>query len=53
MLIVINVYRQYAWTIASKNKTGTSHTEAFIKIIKLSKRKPDFLLVDMDDKFYK
>ena len=43
ILVVIDNFSKYGWTIPLKNKYGQSITDAFSQIIKTSKRKPNLL----------
>ena len=51
ILVVIDNFSKYGWTIPLKNKYAQSITDAFSQIIKTSKRKPDLLETD-DGKEY-
>ena len=46
ILVVIDNFSKYGWTIPFKNKYGQSITDAFSQIIKTSKRKPNLLETD-------
>ena len=46
ILVVIDNFSKYGWTIPLKNKYGQSITDAFSQIIKTSKRKPNPLETD-------
>ena len=47
ILVVIDNFSKYGWTIPLKNKYATTVKEAFEQIIKTSKRKPN--LIETDD----
>ena len=51
ILVVIDNFSKFGWTIPLKNKYGQSITYAFSQIIKTSKRKPNLLETD-DGKEY-
>ena len=51
ILVVIDNFSKYGWTIHLKNKYVQSITDAFSKIIKLSNREPNLLETD-DGKEY-
>ena len=51
ILVVVDNFSKYGWTIPLKNKYGQSITDAFSQIIKTSKRKPNLLETD-DGKEY-
>ena len=51
-LCVIDLYGKYAFVISLKDKKGISITNAFDKIIKQSKRKPNKIWVDQGSEFY-
>ena len=52
LLCVIDVYSKYAWVIPIKDKKGATITNAFKKILKESKRKPNKIWVDKGSEFY-
>ena len=52
ILNIIDVFSKHAWCIPLKDKTGTSITEAFEKVVKSSKRKPQKLWVNQGSEFY-
>ena len=52
LLCAIDLYSKYAFVIPLKNKKGISITNAFDKIIKQSKRKPNKIWVDQGSEFY-
>ena len=47
ILVVIDKFSKFGWTVLLKNKYAQSITDAFSKIIKISRRKPN--LFEMDD----
>ena len=51
ILVVIDNFSKFGWTIPSKNKYAQSITDAFSQIIKTSRRKPNLLETD-DGKEY-
>ena len=51
ILVVIDNFSKFGWTIPLKNKYAQSITDAFSQIIKTSKRKPNLLETD-DGKEY-
>ena len=51
ILVVIDNFNRFGWTIHLKNKYVQSITDAFSQIVKISKRKPNLLETD-DDKEY-
>ena len=51
ILVVIDNFSKFGWTIPLKNKYGQSITDAFSQIIKTSRRKPNLLETD-DGKEY-
>ena len=51
-LCAINLYSKYAFVIPLKDKKGISIVNAFDKIIKQSKRKPNKIWVDQGSEFY-
>ena len=51
ILVVIDNFSNFGWTIPLKNKYGQSITDAFSQIIKTSRRKPNLLETD-DGKEY-
>ena len=52
LLCAIDLYSKYALVISLKDKKGISITNAFDKIIKQSKRKPNKIWVDQGSEFY-
>ena len=52
LLCAIDLYSKYAFVIPLKGKKGISITNAFDKIIKQSKRKPNKIWVDQGSEFY-
>ena len=52
LLCVIDLYSKYAFVIPLKDKKGISITNAFDKIIKQFKRKPNKLWVDQGSEFH-
>jgi len=52
ILVVIDIFSRYAWTIKLKTKTGKETAEAFESIIKNAKAKPWALWVDQGKEFY-
>ena len=52
LLCVIDIFSKYAWVAPLKDKKGISIVNAFQKILKESKRKPNKLWVDKGDEFY-
>ena len=52
LLCVIDLFIKYAFAIPLKDKKGTSIVNAFTKIIKQSKRKPNKIWVDQGSEFY-
>ena len=51
LLCAIDLYSKYAFVISLKDKKGISITNAFDKIIKQSKRKPNKIWVDQGSEF--
>ena len=51
ILVVVDIFSKFGWTIPSKNKYAQSITDAFSQIVKSSKRKPNLLETD-DGKEY-
>ena len=51
LLNVIDCFSKYVWCVALKEKTGSSVTDAFVQILKKSKRKPSLLHADMGKEF--
>ena len=51
ILVVIDTFSKFVWTIPLKNKYAQSITDAFSQIVKSSKRKPNLLETD-DSKEY-
>ena len=52
LIFAIDLYSKYAFVISLKGKKGISITNAFDKIIKQSKRKPNKIWVDQGGEFY-
>ena len=52
LLCAIDLYRKYAFVVPLKDKKGISIVNAFDKIIKQSKRKPNKIWVDQGSEFY-
>ena len=52
LLCVIDLYSKYTFVIPLKDKKGISIVNAFDKIIKQSKRKPNKIWVDQGSEFY-
>ena len=52
LLCAIDLFRKYAFVIPLKDKKGISITNAFDKIIKQFKRKPNKIWVDQGSEFY-
>ena len=52
LLCAIDLYRKYAFVVPLKDKKGISIVNAFYKIIKQSKRKPNKISADQESKFY-
>ena len=52
LFCVICIFCKYAWVIPLKDKTGITITNAFQKILKKSKRKPNKIWVDKRSEFY-
>ena len=52
ILCAIDLYSKYAFVILLKDKKGISIVNAFDKIIKQSKRKPNKIWVDQGSEFY-
>ena len=52
LLCAIDLYSKYAFVVPLKDKKGISIVNAFDKIIKQSKRKPNKISVDQESKFY-
>ena len=51
ILVVIDNFSKFGWTITLKNKYAQSITDAFSQVVKTSKRKPNLLKTD-DGKEY-
>ena len=51
LLCVIDLFRKYAFVVPLKDKKGISIVNAFDKIIKQSKRKPNKIWVDQGSEF--
>ena len=52
LLCAIDLYSKYAFVVPLKDKKGISIVNAFYKIIKQSKRKPNKIWVDQGSEFY-
>ena len=52
LLCAIDLYSKYAFVVPLKDKKGISIVNAFDKIIKQSKRKPNKIWVDQGNEFY-
>ena len=52
ILTVIDLFTKYAWALPLTNKTGKSIKEAFQRIMRESKRRPNKLWVDHGKEFY-
>ena len=52
LLCAIDLFSKYAFVVPLKDKTGTSITNAFNKIIKQSNRKPNKIWIDQGGEFY-
>jgi len=52
LLTAINVFSKYGWMLPLKDKTVKSVADAFKKIFKISKRKPEKLWTDKGCEFY-
>ena len=52
LLCAIDLYSKYAFVIPLKDKKGISIVNAFNKIIKQSRRKPNEIWVDQGSEFY-
>ena len=52
ILTVLDGYTRYAWAVPLKHKDGLTVSNAFKKIMKASKRKPNKLFVDQGKEFY-
>ena len=52
LLCAIDLYSKYAFVVPLKDKKGISLVNAFDKIIKQSKRKPNKIWVDQGSEFY-
>ena len=53
LLCVIDLFSKYAWVVPLKDKKGVSIVNAFQKILRSSKRKPNKIWVDQGKEFYK
>ena len=45
-LVVIDIFSKFSWTITLKNKYAQSISDAFSKIVKTSRHKPNLLETD-------
>ena len=52
LLCVIDIFSKYAWVVPLKGKKGISIVNAFQKILKELKRKPNKIWVDKGSEFY-
>ena len=52
VLVVIDNFSKFGWTIPLKNKTGQTIKDSFENIIKNSKRKPNLIESDRGKEFY-
>ena len=52
LLCGIDIYSKYVWVISLKNKKGTTITNAFLKILDESNRKPNKIRVNKGSEFY-
>ena len=52
LLCVIDVFSNYAWVVALKDKKGITITNGFQKILKEFNRKPNKIWVDKGSEFY-
>ena len=52
LLCVIDIFSKYAWVVPLNDKKGISIVNAFQKILKESKRKPNKIWVDKGSEFY-
>ena len=52
ILTVIDLWSRYAWAIPLKNKTAKTVKDAFVALIKRSKRQPESIWVDKGSEFY-
>ena len=52
LLTIIDIFSKYAWAVPMIDKTWTSVSKAFEKIMINSKRKPEKLWVDEGREFY-
>ena len=52
LLCAIDLYSKYMFVVSLKDKKGISIVNAFDKIIKQSKRKPNIIWVDQGSEFY-
>ena len=53
LLCVIDIFSKYVWVVPLNNRKGISIVNAFQKILKESKRKPNKIWVDKGSEFYK
>ena len=51
LLCVIDLFSKYAWVVPLKDKKGVSIVNAFQKILKNSKRKPNKIWVHQGSEF--
>ena len=52
LLCIINIFSKYVWVVPLKDKIGISIVNAFQKILKESKHKPNKIWADKGSKFY-
>ena len=52
LLCIFDIYSKYSWVIHLNDKKGITITNAFQKVLYVSKRKPHKILVDKSSKFY-
>ena len=52
LLCIIDIFSKYAWDVPLKDKKGVSIVDAFEKILRDSKRKPNKIWVDKGSELY-
>ena len=52
LLCVIDIFIKYAWVRPLKDKKAKTVIHGFVEVVNKSKRKPDELWVDQENKFY-
>ena len=52
VLVIIDNFSKFGWTIPLKNKTGQTIKDSFENIIINSKRKPNLIEIDLEKEFY-